>query len=388
MNTCRSRIRDVAALTALMLSGGCASSFVPSEPITAASADRIAPVYSRLFAEYSVEALFLFITPDWPCAIGNVAVDSSHHRLYVQRRISTGLRSSLIFPPGIHTIDLKTGREIHWTQTAEWYHVSRCHFHPNHDIALTSDARLLDLKRGDHRCVLRSTREEGNWYPLSIPSHPVVDEHRFVIIREQMNERPYGPSDLVYVDCRTRAASDRYPLAHLGRDMHFSAAVDDYVLMHRDDSPYERDQLIVLEAGKDDLDYANRLYLEDGWKYRSGVAHWSLNWWITSEIRGESETRVCVYTVPELERVIEMPGVDADEMVFVPATRVLAVIPTFDQRAIHLYQLEQKKEIARIPLPPFDYAGDWDIVADPAGLYIGVSGCQWVHLYAVRPAGG
>ncbi len=387
MTEVRLRVMGCALLMALLPALGCASlRFVPTEPITVANADRIEPVYSCQFAEYSVEMLLL--NPDRACSLGRVAVDSSRHRLHVHRRSFTGLRSPLFFSPGIHTIDLKTGLESRWTEIGGFYDTSTCHFHPHHNLALNDGVRLLDIEDDDHRIVMRSTSKQGHWFYLSVPSHPVVDEHRFLFIREQFNVRPYGPSDLVYVDCRTRAVSAEYPLTHLGRDLHFSAAANDYVLMYRDDSRYEPDQLIVLQSGENGLAFVNRLRLEDGWRYRSALADWSLNWWITSETRGDDEARVCVYSLPELERVAEIPGIEVGEMAFIPATRVLVVIPTLDQKALRLYQLEQQTEIARIVLPAFDYAGDWDIVADPAGLYLGVSGCEWVHLFAVRPPGG
>ncbi len=391
----------------LMSAVGCSGlPFVPTEAITAATAGRLSPVYSQLHAGYALERT---ITPDLPCALGRVQIEGRRHRMYIHRRTWTGLAQGL--PTGVYEFDLLSGGIIRRTRfpsrpdmTGEqWYATESCVFNLRHRAALfdtgfggTGAVVLLDLEQDRPQLIEHHSLEPGDEFSVDVAPHPLVDNRRLLLVREQMSTRPYGPSHLLYVDIERRAIVAEYAVARLGRELSFTGGIGDFVLAHRREEPMQPAELIVLEPREGELRLRNRLRLDDGfeptgtpltrgWSSPTEAIDRVRHWWITAE-RLDRRNRICVYAVPSLERVAQIPTA-ADELSICPATGVLSVIPADEPRSLVLYQLPEAVEIARLRLPRHDYLGAWKIVQDDDGLYVGVSGCQWVHLWAVRDGG-
>ncbi len=377
---------------------GCGKSrFIPTEPITASTANRLAPAYSRSFGDYTLERLLLYV--DMPNIVENVAIDSTGHLLYLHRRCWTSFLSGL--PTGIYTIDMRTGTELHRTrvpsrpdmtgermdtQGDSYYDISRhlaLHLtgYDGHGAAI-----LLDLARDDPSLIgYGPFMSRGSWRIRAAP-HPVVDDRRFLLIREQFNTRPYAPSHLVYVDRQTRQVSEEYSLSPVGRDPCYIGGIGHYVLATISESNDLSPQLIVLSAENGEIKHMNRLRLDPGWQFRNHEIDWINRWWIIGEVRSNRQNRIRIYEVPSLELVAEIPNTDDRHIAYSPATHVLAVIPEHDRKSLVLYQLPEGCQIAQIGLPDFDHKGDWFLRMDPSGMYVGIYGCQWVHLFAVRPS--
>lgn len=365
--------------------------FIPEQSITLENANQVALVYSSEFAGYLLERLLGGV--DLPCALGHVSVDASKKQLYIHRRIWTGLQSGK--PTGLYTVDMRDNSIICRTRFPNKRNMTgeRVYATGSSSISVESQTALfktgfggtaafvlLDLK-ADNPILIEHHGASDDSHVQEIP-HSIVDDRRFLFIREQWAHRPFSPSHLVFVDSSQRKITNECEVIPIDREVKYTAGIGDFALARRETAFRQPDELIVINAAEKNARLSGLRRLDLGWTPESDSTEYHHNWWIVAERNG-NRNRTRVYKVPSLEIVAEIQDIAGES--FCAATGLLSIIPRDHPRSLLLYQLPSGREIARISLPAFDYAGSWDLVPDSTGTFVGIHGCQSVFLWGVPP---
>jgi len=402
--------RFLLAVPAVVMTLGCASAPLPTEPLTAANAGRLEMVYKARLGDYGYLPL-----PEYDDTIGDVAIDSSRHVMYFTPGWRPGLLPSLIpyVPVGVSAIDLRSGFEVRRTRIPHQPDMTGDTTVGGGPLVMADDRRHVFVSAGWHRgwpldlaseVAFSDKYGEARWglvrldlqkdepqlvaQSVGFAPHPQVDAHRLMILWSVWGWG-YHPQ-IGYVDRASGRIAARVAAINFerrGSEDNYRGGVGDYVLV-RASSP--KSELLVLAPEGGELKPVGRLVLDD-WRAGVDAVDWIHRRWIVSESQEGGGRRVRVYDVPTLKVLGELPegafGRHPEGMVCVPKTSLLAVVPENSEQELVVFDLDSSKEIARRRLfywgfPPWQ---SWRPVADPEGIYIGALGETWVNLFAVRP---
>lgn len=400
------------AATTLILIGlqfGCAQAkFTPTEAISEANADRLDLVYSNTFGNYTLIEIQVEHSP----AVSNIAVDSESHVLHVHRRLWPGFGYGRAV--GIHTIDLKSGREVRWSRvpgkpdmtdtlnvagsrqgssifdlkrgqiflTSQFRYTKPLslfdllfdgNYNGNHDGIAGGGVVVVDLERDEPRLISGDDRLRFTDFPQ------VVDGRRVLLHRRDYEN---GQTSVSFLDLETSSIEGPYEIPfHVGGNL---LAVGKYLVRWTSRTSGELSVYSIDDGG---VSLVRQKELEDGWRAGSHFADWRNNHWIVCQSRGGTEKRVVIYDVPSLEVMTILPASafgGRRRMTFIPERSMLLIIAE-DRSSMGVFDLNAGVEIGRVALNRFGVTDRWLPYGDPNGVYVGAYGHRWVQLFAIRP---
>lgn len=379
------RCFSMALLLCGISSAGCLPArFTPSEPLSADNVDRL----ERVFTYRVAPELPNTLASDPVCTIGGAAVDVDDGKLYFYRNCFGPFFS----PLGLYRVDLSVRYEKLVVNTNELGIHGIIDFDAARSHAWLHDRYYIDIEKE----IMVEVIDTGEC--IETLAHPFIDRKRLLVADELLCQNDLG---VWMVDMEAGSIETYYEFPDLGKELDCLGGTGDYILGRTYIHEKGPTELFVFLPGSGQLDIVTRITLEEGWTLCNAIIDVVGNRVITFESSrygydlAPDNARICVREIPSLEVVSTLPwDLFADHprsVAIVPNSSMLLINPDLADDDLVIYDLNAGKELRRLSLKAFGiydekgvwwpFAGDWD------GHYIGVYGCTWIQLFAVRPAG-